>query len=130
MTVCPICNGAVSEKDGVPFCTNCQQNVDAVKGNPYQRIVPQRGERDQFFGPKDTVLNPATPLARAAQSMDHLKRNKKNPDLAEHNKDTVKEVFISEPIHQCANPKDKIRRNVDIDKEEVWRSCEDLAIDG
>ena len=129
ITRCPYCNGSISEKDGVPFCHNCNKIVDGIKGNPYQRKVPDAGERYKDFGPKDTILNPRIPLQRAA-SQDDLKRNKTDEDMAEHSDDTVKEVFISDTIHQCLDPRRNNRKNVDVKKEDVMRSCEDLAIDG
>jgi len=67
---------------------------------------------------------------RAAKSKDHLKRNKRNPDLAEEDSNTVKEVFISDQIQQCLDPKMKNRKFDDVNKEDIMRSCEDLAIDG
>ncbi len=130
ITVCPYCNGAISEKTGVPFCHNCDRPVDGRKGNPYQRKVPGKGERYKDFGPKNTILNPSIPLQRVAQSKDSLKRNKKDPDFAEHSEDTVKEVFISDDINQCLDTRRKNRKIDDVKKEDVMRSCEDLAIDG
>lgn len=59
-----------------------------------------------------------------------MKRNKKNPDFAEHDPDTSGDVFTSDPIHQCLDLKRKNRENVDVKKEDIMRSCEDLAIDG
>jgi hypothetical protein len=128
ITVCPDCNGAISEKTGVPFCHNCNKIVDGKKGNPYQRKTPDKGERYKDFGPRDTFVNPTVPFNRAAQSKDHLKRNKKDEDLAEHNKDTVKEVFVSDEFEACIDPKRKNRKFDD--KEGVMRSCTELAIDG
>lgn len=130
ITICPECGGAISEKDPVPFCTNCNKTVDGKKGNPFPGKVPQKGERYKDFGPKDTVLPQGFNLQRVAQSKDHLKRNKKDKDFAEHDPDTVKEVFTSDPIHQCLDLKKKNRRFDDVKKEEIMRSCEDLAIDG
>ena len=130
ITICPYCNGAISEKDGVPFCHNCDRVVDGIKGNPYPRKVPGKRERYKDFGPKDTFLNPRAPLQRAAKSKNSLKRNKTNPDTAEDSDDTVKDVFRSEDIHQCLDVRRKNRKFDDIKKEDVMRSCEDLAIDG
>jgi hypothetical protein len=149
ITQCPDCSGAISEKDPVPYCHNCEKTVDGVKGNPYKGSVPDKGERAPDFGNKDTVLNPGVPLQqntqnipfpqkaipynrrqKAAESQDHLKRNKKNEDMAEDSKDTVKEVFVSDTVHQCLDPKGKNKKYDDVNKEDVMRSCEDLAIDG
>ena len=155
ITRCPYCGGAISDKDAVPYCHNCERIVDGIKGDPYKGSVPDKGERDPSFGPKDTIINPGVPLqqknpnipdmpkipfpqksipynrrSKAAASQDHLKRNKKDEDMAEDNKDTVKEVFVSDIVHQCLDPKGKNRKYDDVNKEDVMRSCEDLAIDG
>ena len=104
--------------------------VTPIFGGDYERKVPEKGERPKGFGPKHTVLPQGFNLQRAAQSKDKLKRNKKNKDFAEHDPDTVKEVFISEDISQCLDPRKKNRKFDDVKKEDVMRSCEDLAIDG
>ncbi len=100
-----------------------------MKGNPYQRKTPGRGERYKDFGPRDTFVTPSVPFNRAAsKSKDHLKRNKKNEDLAEHSEDTVKDLFEAE-MAMCSEPPKRKNRKYD-DKLDVMRSCEDLAIDG
>jgi len=149
ITVCPFCGGAISEKDAVPYCHNCEKIVDGIKGEPYKGSVPDKGERDKAFGPKDITINKGIPLQqntqntqkvpfpqqpipfnkrrKAAESQDHLKRNKKDKDLAKHDSDTVRDIYESE-VKMCRDPKRKNREFVD--KEDVMRSCEDLAIDG
>jgi len=138
ITLCPECGGAISEKDAVPFCHNCNKVVDPNKSTPYKGYVPDKGQRDKAFGPRtdEIIINKGTPLmqnipfnqrSKAAKSKDHLKRNKKDPFLAEDDPDTVKEVYI-EDIKMCRDPK-RENRKFD-DKEDVMRSCEDLAIDG
>jgi len=132
ITKCPDCNGAISEKTGVPFCTNCDKIVDPVKGDPYQRAVPKENVRPKGFGPEHTYVTPGVPFNRAAQSKakskDHLKRNKENPDLAEHSDDTVKDLFEAK-MDMCLRPPKRKNREYD-DKLDVMRSCEDLAMDG
>ena len=135
ITVCPDCNGAISEKTGVPFCNNCDKIVDGKKGNPYQRKTPDKGERYKDFGPKDTILNPIFNLrqrgvAASTESKDHLKRNKRDEDMAEDSDDTVRDVFISEPFEACLDGIMQNRKFDDRSKEGIMRSCEDLAIDG
>jgi hypothetical protein len=90
--------------------------------------VPNKGDRPKEYGPKEVYINPEISVYnhKAASS----RKKDKNPDLAEDDKETVKDIFISDPIHQCVDPKKKIRRIDDINKENIMKSCEDLAIDG
>jgi hypothetical protein len=126
ITTCRWCGSALNEKEKV--CHNCGR-TSIVKGQPYQRKPPEKGESPSPFSTNvNRFVNPNAPVV--AKSMDNIKKNKKNEDDAEHNKETVKDVFISDTIHQCLDPQRKKKRNVDIRKEEVMRSCEDLAIDG
>jgi len=128
ITRCPKCNAEIGQQNGV---FNCPKDgmVTPIFGGDYERKVPDKGVRPKGFGPKDVFVNPGIPFNRAAQSKDHLKRNKKDHDMAEHNEDTVKEVFISDPLDQCLEPPKRKNRKYD-DKLDVMRSCEDLAIDG
>jgi len=124
---CPECNGAISDKSGVPFCVNCNKTVDPLKGRAYPGKVPGRGERFDEFGPKDTVL-PRSMSLGSKESI--IIEAKKEDDDAEKNKKQVKDVFVSDEFQQCMNPKElRKRENVDY-KEEVLKSCRDLAIDG
>ena len=125
-TICPICNGAISEKNDVPYCDNCGRIVDPIKGNPWQRKVLDKGERPSIYGPRNLFV---VPFQRAAQSKDKLKRNKKDVDHAKHDVTTVKDEYTSEPFEQCLEPRRKRKRYVD-KKEEIMRSCRDLEIDG
>lgn len=128
ITTCTWCGSSLNENEKV--CHNCGQ-TQIFKGQPYKRKVPDKGETQSPFGTnRDKYINPVIPLSRAASNKDKLKRNKKNSDYAKNDPDTVKEVFVSDTIHQCLEPKRKNRENVDIRKEEIMRSCEDLAIDG
>jgi hypothetical protein len=148
ITQCPECDGAISEKDAVPFCHNCDKIVDGKKSTPYHGCVPDKGERDKAFGPRtdEITINKGTPLQqgtpnilfpqkanpfnqrqKAAESQDYKKRNKVDPFLAEDDPDTAKKVYVEE-VKMCRDPK---RENGKFDdKEDVMRSCEDLAIDG
>ena len=103
------------------MCHNCgQTNIN--KGQPYQRKTPERGENPSPFGTNRDKF--VTPITQAS-------RKKRKEDDADKDKDTIKDVYISEPFNQCADPKHllKNRKNVDF-KDEVLKSCEDLAIDG
>ena len=126
VTVCRWCGSILNEDEKV--CHNCG-HTQISKGKPYQRKPPEKGEYPSPFGTNvDRYVNPNIPVA--AQSMNKVKKSKKNPDHAEHSKDTVRDVFVSDPIHQCVDPRREKKINVDIKKEEIMRSCEDLAIDG
>ena len=126
ITKCIWCGSDLNEKE--KMCHNCGQ-TQILKGKPYQRKPPERGENPSPFSTNiKRYVNPNMPVA--AQSVDKIKKNKKRPDHAEHSKDTVKDVFRSEPEKMCIDPRMKRRRNDDIRKEEIMRSCEDLAIDG
>jgi len=129
ITTCKWCGSTLSEDEKV--CHNCG-NTQIFKGQPYKRKVPNKGKIQSPFGTnRDQYINPTIPLSASASSKDKLKRSKKkNSDYAKNNSDTVKEVFVSDTVHQCLEPKRKNRGNVDIRKEEIMRSCEDLAIDG
>jgi hypothetical protein len=113
---CPHCNSCVDQKTHV--CQNCQKVIVPNQGQPHPRKVPQKGERYEDYGPK---LDYITQLAS--------RRGNKDKDLAEHSDDTVKDEF-SVDVKMCRHPKRNNMRNVDVTKEEVMRSCTDLAIDG
>jgi hypothetical protein len=99
--------------------------VDPLRGDPYQRkvqtkqepaIVPLERQVPQF------VLSKAKNIVIEAKIRDK--------DNAEKDKKTVRDVFISEEFEQCRNPKE-LKRPVNVDyREEVLKSCRDLAIDG
>jgi len=58
-------------------------------------------------------------------------REPKEKDHAKEDKDTVKDVYLSDEFSQCERAgKRKRRRFVDDKAEAVWKSCRDLAIDG
>jgi hypothetical protein len=114
---CPHCNSCVDQK--THECQNCHQIIVPNMGQPHPRKVPQKGERYDDYGPKlDYIIQAGSGRGR-----------KKDKDLAEHDEDTVKDEFSTE-VDMCIDPFEKKRRNVDVSKEEVMRSCEDLAIDG
>ena len=121
---CPYCNSCVDQKTHV--CQNCNKIIVPNQGRPHPRKVPQKGERYQDYGPKDRVVIPTVPLSRAHASTKIAKDTKKKKDYAEHDKTIVKDVFTSE-FDQCLEPN---RKNVDYKKEDIMRSCLDLAIDG
>ena len=126
ITTCRWCGSALNEKEKV--CHNCGK-TQISKGQPYQRKPPEKGESPSPFGTNiDKYVTPGR--AVAAQSKDKYKKNRKTPDFAKHDKETVRDVFTSEPFHQCKDIRMKKKRNADIRKEEIMRSCEDLEIDG
>lgn len=123
ITTCKWCGSALNEKE--KLCHNCGR-TQIHKGNPYPRKVPDRGESPSPFGTnKDVFVNPAI----SAQSKDSIKRKKKDPDNAEEDEKTVKDVFVSDSFQQCSDPKRLMHHFVDR-KEEVMKSCRDLEIDG
>ena len=116
ISTCPYCNSCVDQDAYV--CQNCGQVITPHQGQPHPRKVPQRGERYDDYGPKmDYVIQAGSGRGR-----------KKDKDDAKDSDDTVKDEF-SVDVNMCIDPFEKKRRNVD-SKEEVMRSCEDLAIDG
>lgn len=126
ITTCKWCGSALNENEKV--CHNCGQ-TQVSKGQAYKREVPEKGESPSPLGTNvKRYVDPRTPISTASKKKS--KRHRKTHDLAEHNPDTVKDVFVSEPINQCLKPKRKNNIDADIRKEEIMRSCEDLAIDG
>ena len=117
---CPHCNSCVDQK--THECQNCHQIIVPNMGQPHPRKVPQKKERYEDYGPK---LDYITQLA----SKDGGRRGKKDDDLAEDDEDTVKDEFSTE-VKMCRHPKRNNIRNVDVTKEEIWNSCEGLAING
>ena len=124
ISTCPYCNSSVAQDAQV--CPNCQQVITPNQGQPHPRKVPQKGERYEDYGPSFGYTVRGRPIAASKQAG---RRDKKDKDLAEHNKDTVKDEFSAE-VDMCIDPFEKKRRNVDVRKEEIMRSCLDLAIDG
>lgn len=124
ISTCPYCNSSVNQKE--QQCPNCKQVITPHQGQPHPRKVPQKGERYKDYGPSFDFTVKGRPIAASKQAG---RRDKKDEDLAEHDEDTVKDEFSAE-FDQCVDPRRKYRRNVDMRKEEVMRSCEDLAIDG
>jgi hypothetical protein len=125
ISTCPYCNSSVNQKE--QQCPNCQQVITPNQGQPHPRKVPQKGERYDDYGPKFDFTVKGRPIAASKQAGGRVK--KKDKDLAEHDEDTVKDEF-SAKFDQCLDPRGVRIRNVDIKREEVMKSCEDLAIDG
>jgi hypothetical protein len=140
ISTCPYCNSSVNQNE--QQCPNCKQVITPKQGQPHPRKVPQKGERYEDYGPSFDFTVKGRPIAASKQAGG--RKRKKDKDLAEHSEDTVKDEF-SEKFDQCLDPRGKNRRenrkeyredrreyreNADIKKEEVMRSCEDLAIDG
>ena len=121
ISTCPYCNSSVGQNE--QECPNCHQVITPNQGQPHPRKVPQPGERYQDYGPKlDYIYQKASSKQES--------RKEKNKDHAEHDKDTVKDEYISEEFNMCAKPKRKNIINDDIRKDEIMRSCRDLEIDG
>lgn len=124
ISTCPFCNSCVDEK--TKFCENCKQVITPHMGKPHPRKVPQKGERYDSYGPKLDFVNKGVPIAASKQAG----RKTKNKDHAEHDDTTVKDEYLSDEISMCVDPRRINKENVDIKKEEIMRSCRDLAIDG
>ena len=127
ISTCPYCNSCVDQNE--QECPNCHQVITPHQGRPHPRKVPQKGERYKDYGPKLDFTFKGTPVSASKQASRGKKDKDGDGDLAEHSEDTVKDEF-SVDVDMCINPFDKKRKNVDVSKEEVMRSCEDLAIDG
>ena len=123
ISTCPYCNSSVNQRE--QQCPNCKQVITPNQGQPYPRKVPQKGERYKDYGPKLDFISQGIPLAASVKDA----RRKKNKDLAEHDKETVKDEHVSDEFNMCADPRRK-RSKYDDRKEEIMRSCLDLEIDG
>lgn len=120
ITTCEWCGSALNEKE--KLCHNCGR-TQIVKGQPYQRKTPDKGESPSPLGTnKDRYVTPNVPVIAS-------KGHNKNKDNAEEDKTNLKDVFISDTFEQCIDPRRKNKKNVDR-KEEIMRSCKDLEIDG
>ncbi len=80
-----------------------------------------------YKGLKPTPMNvyKGTPIAASSK----VARKEKKPDLAKHDKSTVREEHISDEFNMCAEPKRK-KSLFDDNKDDIMRSCLDLEIDG
>ncbi len=124
ISTCPYCNSSVNERS--QKCDNCGQVIVPHLGQPHPRKVPQIGERYKEYGPKNQFISPISPIRASVKIAKHKDKEK---DHAKEDKTIVKDVFVAE-FDQCLEPKRKNRKNVDDRKEEIMRSCLDLAIDG
>ncbi len=124
ISTCPYCNSSVNQEE--QQCPNCKQVITPHQGSPHPRKVPQRGERYKEYGPKLDYINQGNMVAASKQT----RRKEKNKDHAEHDEETVKDEYKSDEFRMCTNLKRKNRKNVDKIKEDIMRSCTDLAIDG
>lgn len=122
ISTCPYCNSCVDQKE--QQCPNCKQVITPHQGQPHPRKVPQKGERYEDYGPKFKYVDKGTIVASKAK---RVKNDEK--DHAKHDKDTVRDEYISEEFNMCVDPKRK-RGKYDDRKEEIMRSCLDLEIDG
>jgi hypothetical protein len=118
ISTCPYCNSCVNQD--IQICQNCGKTILPQQGNPHPRKVPNKGERYEEYGPKEKYITPLSPITSS------LKTSKKEKDDAEKDKNIVKDKYISDEFNMCLDPYSK---NVD-DKEDILKSCLDLAIDG
>ena len=120
-----VCTNPNCESKGIPI-------TPVKKGELHENKIPLPGVRPKGYGPKTpeyVIKN--RPLAASKQAGGRGGRGRKvDEDHAEHDKDTVKEEYLSDEFRMCADPKRKIRKNVDVRKEEIMRSCLDLEMDG
>jgi hypothetical protein len=121
ISICPLCNSSVSQD--ATYCVNCNNTITPEQGRPHPRKTPKKDERYKEYGPKNTVINPAIPIMANKIEI-------KNKEYAKHDKKKVKDTYESEEFNMCKMPKNKNNINDDIDKNEIMRSCIDLAIDG
>jgi len=124
ISTCPYCNSCVNQKE--QQCPNCKQIITPNQGQPHPRKVPQKGERYDDYGPKLDYISKGVPLAASSSK---IAKKHKDPDLAKHDKEIVRDKHISKEFNMCSDPKRKKTDFVD-KKEEIMRSCQDLAIDG
>jgi hypothetical protein len=117
-------------------CENCpegKKGIIPIVGSPQQRKVQEKGTRYPEFGAEETFIEPGSPLNMGKSKKIVIEAKKRPKDLAEHDKETVREMYVSDEFSQCVVPKElrKKKNNDDIlRKEEVLKSCRDLAIDG
>ena len=123
ISTCPKCNSCVDQK--AQRCQNCGETIVPQWGSPHPRKVPAKGERFEEYGPKLDYVSNITSVSASKEA-----RRKKDKDIAEHNPETVLEEYRSDEFNMCTDQKRKNRVNVDVRKEEIMRSCTDLAIDG
>ncbi len=125
ISTCPFCNSCVNQNE--QECQNCHQVITPHQGRPHPRKVPQKEERYKDYGPKLDFTMRGRPIAASKVGGRGRKRDE---DHAKHDKDTVKDEYISDDFNMCMEPKRKSLRNVDVRKDEIMRSCLDLEIDG
>lgn len=124
ISTCPYCNSSVNQNE--QRCPNCGQVIIPNQGQPHPRKVPQKGERYDDYGPNLDFTIKGRPIAASSKI---AKKKRKEEDLAEHSDETIKDKFSVE-FDMCADPFEKKRKDDDVRKEEIMKSCLDLAIDG
>ena len=124
ISTCPKCNSCVDQKS--QQCQNCGETIVPQWGNPHPRKVPGRVERYEEYGPKNLFITPTVKVHSLIVTPKTAKK-KKDKDHAEHDEDTVRDEYLSDEVRMCLEPK---QENTDKRKEEIMRSCQDLAIDG
>jgi hypothetical protein len=122
ISTCPYCNSSVNQRE--QECPNCHQVITPNQGQPHPRKVPQKGERYNDYGPQLDYTVKGRPIAASKTA-----KKEKDEDHAKHDKETVRDEYISDEFNMCADPRRK-KRDFDDNKEDIMRSCLDLAIDG
>ena len=84
-----------------------------------------KGERYDSYGPKLDQTVRGIPIQASKQAG----RKDKKKDHAEEDKDTVRDSYLSDEFSMCVDLEEK-NKNADKRKEEIMRSCLDLAMDG
>ena len=112
-------------------CQNCG-NTQIFHGQPHPAKPSDKGKQPSPFGVnKDVFIPKNAPIKNAPiiAAKKHIKH-----DNAEKNEEIVKDVYVSDEFNMCTDPAErnirKNRKNVDSKLEDVWKSCQDLEIDG
>lgn len=131
ITQCKRC-GAMLSQDATD-CEDCIRQgfhgpFDIYRGQPHPAKPSDKGKQPSPFGVnKDVFIPKNTPIIAAKKH--HIKH-----DNAEKNEEIVKDVYVSDEFNMCLDPfKKNIRKNrnnSDNKLEDIWKSCQDLEIDG
>ena len=121
-TICKRCGSMLNQDAQV--CQNCG-NTQIFHGQPHPAKPSDKGKQPSPFGVnKDVFIPKNTPIIAS----------KKHHDNAEKNEEIVKDVYVSDEFNMCTDPSEKNirknRNNVDNKLEDIWKSCQDLEIDG
>jgi len=123
---CPICHGNLPNDFISGKCTNCKNTIQ----EPIKDGIPEHApDPKSMIKIRPPILPKNIPI-NSSKNVYNLKESKKNKDLAKHDEDTIKDEYTVE-FDQCMEGKRKQMLNDDIiRKDEIMKSCLDLAIDG